>query len=506
MSSLMEYLRGLVSSPAAAERSFEDGATSITVIGAGLVGALVATVLRSKGYQVRVYERYGDIRSIPSVGRSINLVATVRGLRALKSLPEEICERLLELGTRVTGRIIHTTDGERLFQRYGKDDSEFNYSISRYELNKFLLTEAEKAGAQIHFGAKLVDLDASGDRCCLKFDFGDGPTTVRCEGPVLACDGGGSGVRRALGDRAGATEEKLESGYKEMLFPKTNELEAHGLHIWPRGTHFLMALANLDGSFTGTIYMVNDGEGATFGALEAGGVDKAAEFLEEHYGDAVALMGGAKNAAAQLVKNPRGLLGTVRTATWGFGAKLALVGDAAHAIVPFFGQGMNCGFEDVDVLCALLEAHAPPASRTPDFATAFAKYEAARKPNANAIANMALENYDEMMDQTGDPEFRKRKALENALENSELGDRFRSRYAMVCYGGGRQPGGVQYDHAYQLGKVQWDIVCDLASGLDDPENAAAYLDKAKAAALLDAKLAPLQQRLGVDLATISHHA
>ncbi|KAH8092014.1 FAD binding protein [Aureococcus anophagefferens] len=355
---------------------YADGETSITIVGAGLVGSLLAVVLRSKGYDVRIFERYGDIRAIPSVGRSINLVATVRGLRALRALPPDVCERLLQLGTKVTGRVIHTTDGEALFQRYGKDDSEFNYSISRYELNKFLLSEAERAGA---------------------------------------------------------------------------EIRRHRL--------------------------------------------AAEKFLEEAYGDALAHLGGAKRAAEQLVKNPRGILGTVRTKTWAFGGKLALVGDAAHAIVPFFGQGMNCGFEDVDVLCALLEAKAPPGSAAPDFAGAFAEYEAKRKRNANAIADMALENYVEMMDRTGDPDFRKAKAVENALENSALGSRFRSRYAMVCYGGGRQPGGVQYDDALQLGKVQWDIVCELAAGLDDPENAAEHLDEAKAAApRLEARAAPGRAR------------
>ena len=481
---------------------YADGETSITIVGAGLVGSLLAVVLRSKGYDVRIFERYGDIRAIPSVGRSINLVATVRGLRALRALPPDVCERLLQLGTKVTGRVIHTTDGEALFQRYGKDDSEFNYSISRYELNKFLLSEAERAGAEIRFGHRLVNVDPEG--VTLTFDKGDGAFDVTCRGPVLACDGGGSGVRKALGDVA--TEALLDSGYKEMLFPKGTSLETHGLHIWPRGTHFLMALANLDGSFTGTIYMVNEGDGPTFASLENGGVEAAEKFLEEAYGDALAHLGGAKRAAEQLVKNPRGILGTVRTKTWAFGGKLALVGDAAHAIVPFFGQGMNCGFEDVDVLCALLEAKAPPGSAAPDFAGAFAEYEAKRKKNANAIADMALENYVEMMDRTGDPDFRKAKAVENALENSALGSRFRSRYAMVCYGGGRQPGGVQYDDALQLGKVQWDIVCELAAGLDDPENAAEHLDEAKAAALLDSKLAPLQAELGVDLSTISHHA
>lgn len=509
-----DALRPALPSPLrlARDRSFrhmaamEVSSPEITIVGAGLVGSLLAVVLRSKGYAVRIYERYPDIRSIPSKGRSINLVATVRGLRALKALPDDVCRRLLELGTRVTGRIIHPKGGDApLFQRYGKDDTEFNYSVSRYELNKFLISEAEAAGVELEFAHRLTAVDVDGERAKLSFAVGDGAKTVTCGGPLLACDGGGSGVRSALKATTDASEHLLASGYKEMLFPKLDDgLARHGLHIWPRGTHFIMALANLDGSFTGTIYMVNEGDGDTFASLET--EEAAAAFLEREYADALPFLGGAEPAAKQLATNPRGLLGTVRTKRWTLGGKVALVGDAAHAIVPFFGQGMNSGFEDVDVLCALLAEHAPPGSGAAAYAAAFDEYERARKPNANAIADMALENYDEMMEQTADPVFRVRKAVENALENSALGAKFRSRYAMVCYGGGRAKGGVQYAHAQALGAVQWAIVSELAEGLEDPDRAAAHLDLAKAAALLEAKLAPLQEKLGVDLATISHHA
>lgn len=492
---------------------------TITIVGAGLIGSLLAILLREKGYEVVLYERYGDIRKIPSVGRSINLSCTVRGLRALDILPRKVKADLLKLGSHVTGRIIHT-NGESMFQRYGKDDTEYNHSISRYELNRFLLQRAEEAGATLRFGHQIVDIDlAAGNFPRLRFEVerGEGvapePLTVDCTGPVIAADGGGSGVRRAL-MRIGAveaTEEKLDSGYKEMLFPKGSAEKAglarHGLHIWPRGTHFLMALVNLDGSFTGTIYMKNeksDGGEQSFAAVEAGGVKAAERLLSEHYADALPALGGVQKAAKQLASNPRGLLGTVRVKQWAHGGKLCLVGDAAHAIVPFFGQGMNCGFEDCREMVTQLSEHAPAGApeSAKDFATAFANVEARRRPNSNAIADMALENYVEMMSHTADPTFRKAKAVENALENSPLGSRFRSRYAMVCYGGA---GNVTYSAAQQLGRVQWEIVCELAKGVSSPELAAKELDLKVAEKLMDERLLPLQRELQVDLKTVSHH-
>ena len=477
----------------------------ITIIGAGLVGALLSVQLKKAGYKVAVYERYGDIRSIPSTGRSINLVATARGLRALSTLPPEMKDELLALGTKVTGRIIHTDGNEPIFQRYGKDDSEFNYSISRYELNKFLIEQAERAGVELHFGLRLLDLDLSGEHAKLTFaEEGGGERVVQCAGPLVGADGGGSGVRYAL-KRAGLCsfeESMLEAGYKEMVFPKAAAEAAgmakHGLHIWPRGEHMLMGLANLDGSFTGTIYMDNKGGGESFEALEREG---AAAFMQRHYATACEALGGAEAAGQQLATNHRGILGTVRTAQWAVGGKVVLLGDASHAIVPFFGQGMNSGFEDTASLMALLATHAPAGSAGKDYAAAFAAFEAERKPNANAIADMALENYVEMRSSTADKNFLLCKAVENALENSELGGRFRSRYSMVCYGGA---GNVTYAAAQALGRVQWGIVEELAAKVSSAEQAAAEIDLTTAARLLDERLEPLKAQLKVDLSTLAH--
>mmetsp|Transcript_18116 Transcript_18116/g.55737 ORF Transcript_18116/g.55737 Transcript_18116/m.55737 type:complete len:505 (-) Transcript_18116:80-1594(-) len=484
----------------------------VTIIGAGLVGSLLAVVLRHRGYRVTMYERWTDPRDAPaaSAGRSINLVATARGLRALDALPPGIRERLLKLGTKVYGRVIHAAGGgDAAFQPYGRDD-ECNYSVSRRELNMFLLGEAEAAGATIKFGHKVLDVDAPDDAAeptTLKFETECGAISAsRCFGPVVAADGGGSAIRRSVGAFS-ATEEKLPAGYKEMTFPKdcAASLDDRGLHIWPRGTHFLMGLANRDGSFTGTIYAANEGATDSFDAVEAS-LETARAWLEANYADALPLLGGAERAARQLVEHPRGFLGTVRTAPWRLGTRVVLVGDAAHAIVPFFGQGMNCGFEDVAALADELATKWPPGGQArPALERALIAYEASRKPNADAIADLALENYVEMMAATADPVFMKRKAVEAAMErDADLGARFRSRYAMVCYGGGRGPGSIGYAAAQRLGVVQWAIVSELADGLEDPALADKHLDRKKAAALLDARLLPLQRELGVDIQTVGH--
>ena len=277
----------------------------ITIIGAGLVGSLLGIILQNAGYRVTIYERFGDIRAIPSAGRSINLVATVRGLRALSVLPPALKAELLELGTKVTGRIIHLDGTEPVFQRYGKDDSEYNHSISRYDLNKFLISRAEAAGVALHFGHKLVGVDLSGATAKLNFvDDGGREVAVTCAGPLVGADGAGSALRYALRDAGHCSfvEEKLESGYKEMSFPAdaaaAGGMAAHGLHIWPRGDHMLMGLANLDGSFTGTFYMRNEGDGESFASVEASEAASLA-FLEQHYADALPLLGGAEAVSAQ---------------------------------------------------------------------------------------------------------------------------------------------------------------------------------------------------------------
>ena len=220
-------------------------------------------------------------------------------------LPPALKAELLELGTKVTGRIIHLDGTEPVFQRYGKDDSEYNHSISRYDLNKFLISRAEAAGVALHFGHKLVGVDLSGATAKLNFvDDGGREVAVTCAGPLVGADGAGSALRYALRDAGHCSfvEEKLESGYKEMSFPAdaaaAGGMAAHGLHIWPRGDHMLMGLANLDGSFTGTFYMRNEGDGESFASVEASEAASLA-FLEQHYADALPLLGGAEAVSAQ---------------------------------------------------------------------------------------------------------------------------------------------------------------------------------------------------------------
>jgi kynurenine 3-monooxygenase len=332
----------------------------------------------------------------------------------------------------------------------------------------------------------------------------------------------------------GATTDSTH-GYKEMLFPKGSGLVQHGLHIWPRRTHMLMALANLDGSMTGTLYMDMKGE-ESFESIQT--PEQSQAFFQKYYPDAIELVGGMERATAQMLDNPSGILGTVRTSRWNHRGRVLLIGDAAHAICPFYGQGMNAGFEDVydllHVLAALdcrggvacpplREADFPlsPSSSSPAMAAAeAAKWAAAfeqinreRKPNGDAVADLALMNFEEMRDKVADRCFLLQKRVENVLEN-RFEDKFRSMYAMVVYGGG---GNITYANALRLGKVQQTLLRDLiedqvadlyslpesewAARLDDM---AAKVSLARAEELIDARLVPLQTELGIDFSTISH--
>lgn len=410
------------------------GMGHIVILGAGLVGSLCAVVLLKKGFKVHVYERYQDIRSIPSAGRSINLSVTSRGLRAIKALGGSLYNDIVSnLTTKVMGRIIHMPEGKVLFQRYGKDDTEHNYSVSRLDLNKFLLNAAAEAGAELHFDHALVESsDFSDERTvgsCLHFRSRKGCLKVNAECPVIACDGAGSRARYAL-KRCGLTdftEDLLTRGYKEVLFPKPEGDGfgakgedgsepcdgTFGLHIWPRGDHMLMALANRDGSFTGTIYMDNEGP-ESFAAFSdtPEGRDKCAEFCKRHYAEAIPLVGGLDSLVSQIVQNPTGILGTVRTSKWSAKGKVLLIGDSCHAMVPFFGQGCNCGFEDtlwlskhIDDFCCSSGQVSLEKCTDENIAKCFAAVEAERKPSADAICDMALENFIEMRDKTGDLKF-----------------------------------------------------------------------------------------------------
>jgi len=468
----------------------------ITIIGAGLAGPLLGICLRRQGYEVCIYEKYPDIRSIPSLGRSINLVLTSRGLRAVKAADPtgQLLREMTSISVPTMGRVIHHTDGSVDYQRYGKDDSEFNHSISRYELNKFVIDKAEQQGVEFHFNHTLENLTVEGKWPVLEFTIGSSNVKkfVACKGPVIGSDGAGSLVRTSL-QKLGHVD--FTAGYKEIIFPKGTGLANYGLHIWPRGSHFLMALANQDDSFTGTIYIDNEGHSESFKELNS--PEKIMHFFNKHYKDTVQMLGGPENIVRQMMDNPVGLLGTVKTNKYNLGGKVLLLGDSAHAITPFFGQGTNASFEDVFVLSNYFQMFAPASEMSlPSLAAVFAAYNSERKPNSDAIADMALENFIEMRSKVGDKKFLLMKNVQNILENT-FPKHFRSRYAMVCYGG---DGNLTYFNAKNVGDVQWSILEELCSDINSPEE----VDMKKAKELIVKTLIPINKLLNLDFEKIVH--
>lgn len=448
------------------------------VIGAGPVGCVLAVLLARRGFDVTMYEKRPDLRqSSVDGGRSINLVLTRRGLRALELLG--LRESVLHLTVPVLGRMMHAVDGTLAYQPYGKDDSECNYSVSRTQLNQSLLEAAEREGCRIHFEHELVAADF--DAGSLRFATPTGETEVVTD-TVFGCDGGGSGVRRALVEKHGVvdTVDVLDDGYKELLFAADDgeyAMAGHALHIWPRGVHMLMGLANLDRSFTGTIYLANEGP-ESFAELDD--VTKVRAFFERYYPDAPELLSNGWDE--DFVAAPTGYLGTVRCAPWHYKDRVLLVGDAAHAIVPFFGQGLNCGLEDCSTLWELTEGEF-------DLGEVFTQFFDRRKTNADAIADMALENFVEMRDRVGDEHFLLKKAIEREIEQHHA-DIYRSRYATVMYS--HNP----YRVAFEAGKIQAEILAELAEGVAT----SADVDLDQAAALIRERLVPFYEKHRVDLA------
>ena len=451
------------------------------ISGGGPVGCVLAVLLRRRGWEVTVLERRPDPRraAIPA-GRSINLVLTARGLRGLARIG--LREEVLSITVPVLGRMMHDREGRLAWQPYGKDPSERNHSVSRAELQRFLLDRAEAAGARVEFEQAVTGLDLARGELQVRSPQGARALPAR---HVFGCDGGPSAVREALA-RTGSVDARLEPlpwGYKELTFPAREDggwsMEQTALHIWPRGAHMLMGLPNRDGTFTGTVYLPWEGECASFQALGERGAVEA--FFRTEYPDAVPLLG---DLAGAFLANPTGHLETVRCRPWHHQDRVLLVGDAAHGVVPFFGQGLNCGFEDCAVLDDLFAAHPD------DPGALFAAFSARRKPDADAIADMALENFVEMRDKVGDPGFLLRKRVESRLER-EMPLAFRSRYALVVYSK------VPYAVAREVGRAQDELLAELCRGITAPEQ----VDLGRAGTLIQERIEPVLRRHGVALAT-----
>ena len=445
-----------------------------TIVGAGPVGCLLAIILRRQGVDVTLYEARPDLRETSlDGGRSINLVLTRRGLRALAEVG--LRDEILKITVPVLGRMMHDGPGNLTYQPYGHSPDECNYSVSRTVLNQRLLDAAEQAGASIHFAQPLRDVDFA--RNTLTFDDQEIPFDM-----LFAADGAPSVVRRAMesANRTTSSVEMMAWGYKEVSFPTNPDgsppMADHALHIWPRGHHFLMGLANLDGSFTGTLYLPMEGS-PSFASLTT--PDTIRSYFAQHYPDALDLLG---DFVSEIQDHPTGTLGTVRADRWAVEDHTLLIGDAAHGIVPFFGQGLNSGFEDCRLLSDAL-------TQGEDLHTTLHSFATHRRPDTDAIADMALENFVEMSEKVADPRFLLRKKVESVLQDSF--PHYRPRYALVMYSH------LPYRSAQRIGATQGQILDELIADIDTLE----HLDLAQARTLLQTHLDPLHDALGLPLAT-----
>jgi kynurenine 3-monooxygenase len=448
-----------------------DQTETVTLAGAGLVGSLMALFLARRGFQVDVLERRPDMRrETVEAGRSINLAISARGLYGLRQVGLE--EEALRHAIPMRGRMIHPLAGELALQPYGEDESQHINSISRAWLNQYLMTHAERTGkVRIRFKQRIQHVDF-GSGTLTVVDEDSGATREERTAVLLAADGSGSTVRQEMARRPGytSTQELLSHGYKELTIAAgpggAFRIEKHVLHIWPRGLFMLFALPNEDGSFTCTLNLPFEGP-VSFASLDS--PSKLTAFFQEYFPDALPLMPALTH---DFFHHPTGSMVTVKGAPWHVGGQAVVLGDAAHAMVPFFGQGMNCGFEDCGVLDGLLARH----SRWEE---AFAEFFRLRKPHADAIADMAVENFIEMKDKTASPRFLLEKQVEKVLLRAFPGQ-FLSRYALVSFSR------VPYRLAYEVGTIAGGIVSELTEGLTRAED----VELDRAARLIRERLVP----------------
>ena len=448
----------------------------VALVGAGPTGALLAILLKRRGFHVVVYEARPDPRRHPEEsGRSINLALAARGIRALEQVG--LLERLRGKLVPMRGRFVHPRDGRTALQPYGTRADETIHSISRATLGRLLLDVAVgEYGVDVRFEHRLDAIDWHAGHAVLR-DPHDHPIEVPIR-PLIACDGAGSRVRRSLADtrRIEVHEEALEHGYKELSIPAmtdgTAALPREALHVWPRGDHMLIALPNDDGSFTATLFLRRRGSPSFESLADRRAI---ATFFDEDFPDIAPRM---PQRIADWCDRPVGFLGTVRAAPWYHRDQVVLVGDAAHAVVPFHGQGMNCCFEDCLALDACVAAYG-------DWESRFAAFYALRKPNADAIAAMSLENYEEMRAKVVDPRFQVQSALAHELER-RLPDRFIPRYSMVMF---------HPEIPYQLAERRGRIQAGLLAALTADASSLADVDLDAAQRVVEAQLAPIAQDL-----------
>ena len=479
----------------------------VIIIGAGLSGSLLAIYLAKRGIEADVYEARGDMRKIEmSAGRSINLALSDRGIAALREIGMD--EYMLREAVPMLGRMVHSVTGETKLLPYSGRKGEYINSISRAGLNVALMNEAEKyAGVKFYFNQKCVDFDCDTGEAVLENAETGERKTVKGD-TLIATDGAGSAVRNAMLRGGGGvprfnfSQQFLEHGYKELHIPPAPDgggflMEKNALHIWARRSFMMIALPNFDGSFTCTLFLAHKGENSFESILQGEWgkreinhrltqidadkkTDKSSQinnsenssvfypcesvvgssseaekslmdFFETNFPDAIPLM---PTLTEDFFANPVGNLGTIKCFPWNVGGKSLLLGDSAHALVPFYGQGMNCAFEDCRVLDSLIEKHGT------NWETIFTEHGRLRKENTDAIADMAEENFYEMRDAVADPVFVRKRELETRLEQT-FPDYF-SKYSMVTF---RED--LPYSVAKEKGNAQDKLLMEICTEVDD---------------------------------------
>lgn len=429
---------------------------NILIIGAGLCGSLLALRLGQRGFNVSVYEMRPDLRKVDiSAGRSINLAFSDRGNKAMKLVGLE--DKVKSLCIPMHGRMIHDEHGNTFQSNYSGRDHEYINSISRGDLNALLLNEAEThKNVNIYFNKKCKSVNFEKTTALFQ-DYETKDEFIEDADVIIATDGAGSTLRKSyyLGKKFlfSFSQEYLTHGYKELsILPKENGgFKAHknALHIWPRGTFMLIALPNLDGSFTVTLFLSYDEGEYNFNNLTT--EERVLEFFRKEFPDALALM---PNLVEDFFENPTAPLGTVKCSPWHYKGNTLLMGDAAHAIVPFYGQGMNASFEDVVVFDNVLDQYEG------NWETVFREYEKVRKIDTDAIADLAIDNFHEMKDHVANPIFQEKRKLEMALEK-EFPDEYSSKYSLVTFNEN-----IGYREAMLKGRAQDKAILNMLTDKD----------------------------------------
>jgi kynurenine 3-monooxygenase len=438
----------------------------IAVVGAGLVGSLISIYLKKRGYDVSLFERRGDMRKREvGGGRSINLALSNRGIKALHEVG--LADAIKKNAIPMHGRMVHAIDGQQSLHPYGKE-GQFINSISRSGLNIVLLDEAEKLGVEILFGQRIDSIDITNTRIVhspqsiVHGNTRDNRQSTMDYGLIIGADGAYSAVRDAfrVSDRFDYSQTYIEHGYKELTIPADAtgkfKMEKNALHIWPRESFMLIALPNPDGSFTCTLFFPFEGP-VSFASIKS--KEDVQAFFRKYFPDAMALM---PTLDEDFLSNPASSLVTVRCFPWTKNNSL-LIGDAAHGIVPFYGQGMNAGFEDCRILNDLLEQHQD------DWQKVLPEFQQQRKPDADAIAQLALDNFIEMRDLVDDPQFILRKKIEAKLHQL-YPDKWIPLYGMVTF-----HENMRYSDALKIGRKQ-KLIMDEVLALPNVKNTWQTLD------------------------------